>query len=295
MSDNRTAADHLREIDTFLAPEDYLEPRCTLCGDPYGVTPESRPVPQQRIIAKMDDYMSRRDYDGAERHLLYGLEEALLGHDLRGELMLRGELVGHYRKTGSQDKALPQIRESLRLVRELGYEQSISGGTAYVNCATALEAFGEPARALQLFEKARAAYEASDFTRSDLLGGLYNNMALTCTTLGRYEEASGLYEKALGAMEGVQNGELEQAITYLNMANTAEVEYGPESEEAQRRIDECLDRAETLLATPSVPRDGYYAFVCEKCAPTFSYYGRFLAAKELREASERIYRGNQEG
>ena len=32
-----------------------------------------RAVPQQRIIEKMDEYMSRRDYAGAERHLLYWL------------------------------------------------------------------------------------------------------------------------------------------------------------------------------------------------------------------------------
>ena len=37
-----------------------------------------RPVPQQRIIEKMNEYMSRRDYAGAQRHLLYWLEEAEL-------------------------------------------------------------------------------------------------------------------------------------------------------------------------------------------------------------------------
>ena len=56
-----------------------------------------RPVPQQRIIEKMDEYMSRRDYAGAERHLLYWLEEAAQGQDLRGQLLIRNELIGHYR------------------------------------------------------------------------------------------------------------------------------------------------------------------------------------------------------
>ena len=63
----------------FLQPEDYAEPRCLLCDEPYGKTPEVKAVPQQRIIEKMNDYMSRRDYAGAERHLLYWLEEAKLG------------------------------------------------------------------------------------------------------------------------------------------------------------------------------------------------------------------------
>ena len=53
-----------------------------------------KPVPQRRIVDKMNEYMSRRDYAGAERHLLYWLAEAELGRDLQGQLMLRNELVG---------------------------------------------------------------------------------------------------------------------------------------------------------------------------------------------------------
>ena len=270
-----------------LGPEDYAEPRCVLCDEPYGVTPEVKSVPQQRIIEKMDDYMSRRDYAGAERHLLYWLEEAQLGRDLRGQLMLRGELVGHYRKTGERSKAFQHIEAALSLLKELDYDGTISAGTTYVNCATACQAFGEYARARALFEHARSCYETSDYTRPELLGGLYNNMALTCVSLGRFQEAYSFYDLALEKMALVRNGELEQAITWLNLANAYEGELGAET--ADPKIQECLERAAALLDTPSVPRDGYYAFVCEKCAPTFSYYGWFLAAKDLKERAEEIY------
>ena len=66
----------------ILGPEDYAEPRCLLCDEPYGMAPEVKPVPQQRIVEKVNDYMSRRDYAGVERHLKYWLEEARLGNDL---------------------------------------------------------------------------------------------------------------------------------------------------------------------------------------------------------------------
>ena len=89
--------------------------------DIYGSHDSIRPVPQQRIIGKMDEYMSRRDYAGAERHLLYWLEEARLGNDLRGALMLRNELVGHYRKTGERDKAMASGEAALALVEQLGF------------------------------------------------------------------------------------------------------------------------------------------------------------------------------
>ena len=269
-----------------------------------------RPVPQRRIIDKMDEYMSRRDYNGAERHLLYWLEEAKLGGDRQGQLMLRNELVGHYRKTGQKEPAMESAAKALDLLRELDMENTITAGTTYVNIATACGAFGDHERAIRLFEKARAAYESSSQTETQLLGGLYNNMALTCTELGRCEEALALYEKAADLMGRVPDGELEQAITYLNMANTVEVQLGLEAGEQQ--INALVERAEELLKAKGEEllgkgeaalsdgtdlramkqeeraRLGYYAFVCEKCAPTFAYYGYFMTAESLKERSEEL-------
>ena len=270
-----------------IGPEDYAEPRCLLCDEPYGVTKEVRPVPQQRIIEKMNDYMSRRDYAGAERHLLYWLEEAKLGNDLRGQLMLRGELVGHYRKTGEKDKAFESADDALRLIKELDFDGTVSSGTSYVNIATACSAFGENERALSFFEKAKDVYESVKRTAPELLGGLYNNMALSLSALGRYGEARAYYEKALEKMSEVPGGQLEQAITCLNIANTLEDELG--MEEAEPQIFDLLDRAYELLDSPEPKRDGYYAFVCEKCEPTFAYYGYFAASQELKKRTEAIY------
>ncbi len=151
-----------------------------------------RPIPQQRVVEKLDEYMSRRDYAGAERHLLYWLEEARMGGDLRGELTVRNELVGHYRKTGERDKAMASGDAALGLLERLDFGQTISAGTTYVNVATMLSAFGESARALSLFEKARSLYEGGAGTDPRLLGGLYNNMGLCCAALSRYDEALSL-------------------------------------------------------------------------------------------------------
>ena len=274
-------------ISPVLKPEDYEEPRCLLCETPGTRENPVRMVPQQRIIQKLDEYMSRRDYAGAERHLKYWLAEAADGHDRRGELMVRGELIGHYRKMNDRSAALEQVEAALALLKELGFEETRSGGTTYVNAATACSAFGEHERAMGLFERARKVYEADEKTSPELLGGLYNNMALCCAALGRYKEASACYEKALAVMGTVPGGELEQAITWLNMADAAVSEKGMEESEAL--TGKYLDKAFGLLTHTDAPRDGYYAFVCEKCAPVFSYYGYFLAAQELEETAKRIY------
>ena len=305
-----------------------------------------RPIPQRRILDKMDEYMSRRDYRGAERHLIYWLEEAKLARDEEGQLVVQNELVGHYRKTGQQKKAMESAEEAVSLLKELDMEDTISAGTTFVNIATACSAFGEHERALEMFRKARDVYESSAYTEPQLLGGLYNNMALTCTALGkkmdslaheqellglemeslgyeqktraqhekaqrRYREALDLYDKAISVMAEVKDGELEQAVSYLNMANTLELKEGMDS--AESRINELVEKAEELLeakgeellgpdwnpGTASADffssldaekraRLGYYAFVCEKCAPTFEYYGYFLTAERLISRSDKI-------
>ena len=44
-----------------------------------------------------------------------------------------------------------------------------------------------------------------------------------------------------------------------------------------------------MLPAEERARIGYYAFVCEKCAPVFEYYGYFLTADRFRETAEKIY------
>ncbi len=269
-----------------VRPEEYVEPRCVLCAAPPGAE-RVQAVPQRRIIEKMDEYMARRDYAGAERHLLYWLTEAELGRDLRGRLMLCNELIGHYRKTGEKEKAFQRIDEALRLLGELEFEGTVSAGTTFVNAATALSAFDEPERALALFEKARSVYEAAPETAPELLGGLYNNMGLALAALGRFGEAHELFDRAMERMAQVPGGALEQAVTCLNRADAVAAEQGTLDGEAE--IAALLDRAWRLLHAPDNPRNGYCAFVYEKCAPAFSWYGRFADAEDLRKEAEELY------
>ena len=270
-----------------IGPEDYMEPRCLLCMDPMGQEQSVKPVPQQRIMEKVDEYMSRRDYAGVERHLKYWLTEAQLGRDKRGELMVRNELVGHYRKTGQREEATEQIAAALKLIEELDYGDSISAGTTFVNSATALSSFGENKKALELFEKALPIYESSAAARPELLGGLYNNMALTLCALKDFSRANELFDRAMEIMDKVPGGELEKAVTCLNRADLVLARDGMEKGEGE--IFSLLDRAWDTLESFPGNKDGYYAFVCEKCAPGFEYYGYFAAAAELKKRAEEIY------
>jgi len=262
----------------MLDREDYVEPACALCGKP-GEEPALKPVPRDRILQKMREYEDRSDWNGAERHLKYWLEEAKAGRDGRGQLMLNNELMGFYRKQGKRKEAEEHRAAALELIEKLGMEETVTAGTTWVNAATVHEAFGDEAGALVLFWKARENYEKNLPPEDERLGGLYNNMGLALASAGRYGEAEELFGRAIAVMEKQEHGENEQAITWLNLADVFSAALSPE--EAEAKVNDCLERAEALLDAESLPRDGYHAFVCDKCAPVFGYYGWFMTEKKL--------------
>lgn len=243
-------------------------------------------ISKDRILSKLDDYFNKNDYDSAERHLLYWLKEAAEAKDARTELLVRNELMGLYRKLGKQTQALECVSEALAKINELGILHQVGAATTYLNAATVYKAFGMAEQSIPLFAHAQAVYEKELDAHDDRLAGLYNNMALSLVDLGQFEKAKQLYAKAIDILMQRDDGDLEIAITYLNLATAAESELG--LEDAHETIEAYTKKAEEILENHT-PQDGYYAFVCEKCASVFDYYGYFYYAKQLLERARRIY------
>ncbi len=239
-----------------------------------------------RVLSKLDEFLNKNDYSGAERHILYWLEEARIFNDKRTMLLLQNELCGLYRKLQRENDAITAVENALSLVTDMGIENNIGAGTTYINSATVLKAFGKAKDAVPLFEKALNVYKKELPETDKRFGGLYNNMALALVDLKEFKKASELYEKAISVMKNVEDGMLEVAITYLNIANLKEAELG--LEDAQDVIEDLLDKA-TKILDGYEPKNGYYAFVCEKCASTFGYYGYFAYENELKERAVEIY------
>ena len=246
-------------------------------------------VSVDRILSKLDEHLGRNDYTAAERHLLYWIAEAEGGCDTRTELSLRNELMGLYRKLGRKDEAFAAANAAIAKIDALGISSTVGAATTYLNCGIVYKAFKMAEEGLPYFERAREIYERELEPTDSRLGGLYNNMGLCLVDLSRFVEANELYEKAIEIMKTQATGAPEVAITYLNMATAAEAEMG--LIDADEKIQKYLDIAEELLENYPT-RDGYYAFVCEKCASVFGYYGRFFFENELKERSRRIYEGS---
>ncbi len=269
-----------------LEREDYQEPRCPFDTDQWQREVPVHAIPINRAIEKLDECYSRGDLAGAERVAKSWISEAQEGRDLRGEFAIRNELMGIYRKTGKKDPAIENAEAALDLVRRIGIQGSISEGTALVNAATVYKAFEMPDKSIDLFEKAKLIYE-KELDTDWRLGGLYNNMALTLADLGRLSEAKEMFGKALDEMQKIEGSEAEQAVTWLNLADLAAMEYGLEAAESE--IRGCCGHAVELLDSDKLARDGNYAFYCEKCAPVFDYYGFFMVAEILNNRAKDIY------
>lgn len=269
-----------------IEKDDYKEPRCPLCTAEEEESP--KPIPLSRIIEKVDSFYAENDYEGAERVLKYWLNEAEIGHDKRGMTIMYSELMGNYRKTLQADKSIFCATQALTLTQCDAVKGTSAEATVTINAATVFQAFGDPEKAIGLFEKAGNVYDAIGAS-ADLRGALANNMATTLVSLKRFDEARENFNKAISYMKQVENGLPDCAISCLNLANLAEAEFG--LIDGADEIDRLLDEAEKYLDDKSVRRDYYYAFVASKCAPTFEYYGRFLYAAELEKRSRNFYEG----
>ncbi|MBQ1371803.1 MAG: tetratricopeptide repeat protein [Oscillospiraceae bacterium] len=269
-----------------LKPEDYLEHACIFCKSEDS---ELRPVDLRRCFTRLDELLNRNDYAAARRHLDYWKHEALAGNDLRGLLSIENERMGLLRKLGDEAAAGEAVESALALIAPADLAGSVTAATTYLNAATVRMRFDRAAEALPLYEQAQRIYEQRLSPEDPRRAGLFNNMALALTELGRYDEARQRFTQALSILARQPGSAPEQAVTELNLADLAAAEQG--LLEAEAEIEARLDRAWALLNQPELPRNGHYAFVCEKCASVFGYYGRFADEQELRQRAEEIYAG----
>ena len=272
----------------MLDPFDFKEPRCAVCGGrefyaPKEDDPEGT-IPVDRIMERLDKMFEKNDMAGAQSLLEHWENEARALKDRRGELSVVSELIGLYRKTGDKEKGLNAAARGTELVRLLELENTVSGATVLLNAATTLKAFGAAKKALPLYDEVYKVY-SSHLDKNDVkMAGFYNNKALALQDAGEFEAAEECFKRALSIMEKAENGQPDLAVTYVNLAHLYE-----HAGKDKKAITDCLFAAYGLLTGEDIKKDGYYAFVLSKCAPSFKYFGYDIIAEEFIEESREIY------
>ena len=264
---------------------DYTDPACPFDFSQYTGQPRET-VPVRRVLDKEDNLLALNDYTSAEKLLRYWIREAQELDDRRGEFTLWNELMGVLRKCGKTEEAIRAAEEALTLAKDpVVSGDPVGAATCLINAGTVLTAADRPSDAVPLFEMASQIYEKVLPADDARLGGLYNNMALSRTDTGDYSGALKDFQKALGVMGKQDQGEKEQAVTWLNIADLYELRDGSEG---ATDIDRCVSEAEELLESRRLRHDADYAFVLEKCAPVFDYYGHFYYAEVCRTRAAAI-------
>lgn len=270
-----------------IDPFDYKEPACPVCGgeDFYYPDPEkpSGTIPVRQMTEKLDSFLNRNDMIGAERLLDFWLSEARALKDKRGELSVLSEQMGLYRKLGKKEEGVSSVEDGLRLIDELSLWDTVSGATIALNAATTYKAFGYPEKGIAVYERVEKVYESALSPVDVRKAGLYNNRALGLTDLGRFAEAERDYLSALAILKANSGEENDVAVTYVNMAHLYE------KLNEDERVYECMEKALEYLNGEKTVRNGYHAYVCSKCAPSFEYFGYFLASEELSARAKEIY------
>ena len=238
----------------------------------------------KNILEELDALLGRNDYSSALELLLRAEQDVQEDHSVL--VTVYNELIGLNRKLNREADALLYSKKALELLVKIG-ENTVACATTQINAATAFKAFGRAEESIELFRKARKTYEEKLPENDGRLGGLYNNMALTLVDLKKFQEARELYSLALIQCDKQENGVWERAITLLNLASLVEEEKGLEF--GAEEIEKLTKKAEESLNEKIDFSSGYYAFVCEKCATVFGYYGHFAFEAELNERARKIY------
>ena len=267
---------------------DYQEPACPFDNSLYQKEPnipESKGrVDVKAVLAVVDKLNSELKYDAVRIYLENALVDARKLQDKAGELGLLSELIGVYRKQREKEKGLDAVRSAFSLILELGLEGTATAGTIWLNGATALREFGEYEEALSYFNMSCRAYAETIAPYDYRFAGLFNNMGTCFVALDRYDEAMAYYRKALTIVKGNGLTPIEEAVTYMNMAEAASRMEPENTNETEKYVDACLG----IFLDPSTPKDDYYSYFAKNCASGLKDLGFFRDAKKLLSIAEQI-------
>ena len=243
-------------------------------------------IPLEKVLSECDALFNQEKKNELGEHLRFWRRRAAEMGDKKNELSLLSEMMGHYRMVRDEAKALAAVRDGTALIAELGISDTASAGTILINAATAMQSFGYAEEAAGYYAQAENCYRKNLPPQDIRFAALYNNMASSCIDLGKFGQAEKFYLQAAEILN-TAGQMMDLAVTFINLAQLYD---GLDPEDS--KIEAYLDQAVACFENDIVPRDGYYAHTCRKCAPAFGYFGRFADEKELQKRAENFYEGH---
>ena len=239
-----------------------------------------------KIIAECDRLFNRGDNAGVETLQLSLLQLGGEAGDSRLQLFIESELMGHYRMKGDHKNSQLAVERGLQLLSQMPELDPTSTGTILINAGTALSASGNFDAALELYLQT-AQYYAETLKENDpLWAGLFNNMASVYSAKEDIVSAEKYYLEALDILNrNPQSADI--AVSCINLAQLYAA-----NDPNDPMIEIMLSTALDCFNSPTLPRNGYYAHSCLKCASAFGFFGHEDIEAELKSRAKEIYERN---
>ena len=202
---------------------------------------------------QVDRLFEEKKLNEAEEFMKETLAQAETESDAGAVITVCNELGGYYRAVSRYSDGIPLYEKALKLMRDMGLAHSEHYGTTLVNYATTYTMAGDTIKALNLYTEAAEIYAEAGLGADYRLATLFNNMSFLCQDLEDYPQAQEYLEKSLFILKGLEESEIEVAITYSNLANVYL---------AMDRIDEAkvsVKKALDLFIGESGDSDVHYA------------------------------------
>lgn len=239
------------------------------------------------FIRELDACFDRNDMKAARNCLLKWEEQARALQDDKGLLTVLNEGVGYYRRVKKRTRALEAMEESLQLVEKLGIGNTVSGATVFINAATTRSFFGQEQEAIGLYDQAEQCFLQAGKRDSYEYAALLNNRAATYSELKDLTHAERDFRAAVDVLKTVGHHAGEIAVSLVQLAHLTY----ERDDTATEQVEELLDEAWEYINSPDQERNGNYAYVLRKCAPSYDYFKRPEEAQALRDVANEIYYG----
>ena len=236
-----------------------------------------------RISAECDRLFNSGDSKGVETLLLTQLALAENADDRRLQLFIESELMGHYRMQGDHEKSQLAVERGLQLLAQMQELDPVSTGTILINAGTALSASGSFDAALELYLQTAQFYAENLEENDPLWAGLFNNMASVYSAREDIVSAEKYYLKALDILNRNKPA-ADIAVSCINLAQLYAA-----NDPNDPMIEVMLSTALDCFNSPTLPRNGYYAHTCLKCASAFGFFGHNDIEADLKSRAKEIY------
>ena len=242
-----------------------------------------------RVLKKLDEFFNNNDLYGAGEYLSFWECEARNTNDDRALLSILNEYLGYCRRVNNKEKAIDTIDECKLLIDKLGILNTISAATIIINAATTSAHFGNEKEALTFYDKAKKCYIEYNKTNTYEYATLLNNSASVMSIIKKYDDAERNYLEAIEILKKIGNHEGEIALSLTMLAHITFDKACDPDDSIYQKVESLLDEAITFLKSDKIVRDGNFAFILDKIAPSFDYFKRPGQAKAMRNLSKEIY------